>query len=63
MSKSDPQIRFRPNWLQMALFETSLTQKGGFKQAWTMQLMRSGSRCQLPRGFARGSKKPIFVGG
>jgi len=63
MSQSNQLIRIRLNWFQKALLETSSTPQGGFKQAWTMQLMRSGTRCQLPRGFVKGRKKPIFVGG
>lgn len=34
----------------------------GSLQIWTMKLMRSGSRSQLPRGFIKGRKKPFFVG-
>lgn len=51
------------NWLERAMYETSPTPKGCFKQFWTMKLMRSGSRCQLPRGFVKGRKKPLSVGG
>ena len=54
-------VRVRMKWLEMAMYETSATPKGGFKQAWTMKLMRSGSRCQLPRGFIKG--RTFFVGG
>lgn len=54
-------IRFPPDWFECALNETSATPKGQFKQAWTMKLMRSGNRCQLPRGFVKG-RKPVFVG-
>lgn len=48
-------------WFERALFETSPTPRGNFRQAWTMKLMRSATRCRLPRGF--GNVGPMFVGG
>lgn len=50
------------DWLDRAMFATSVQPSGCFKQAWTMKLMRSGSHCQLPRGFLKGRKRPFFVG-
>lgn len=55
-------IKFRPDWFTRAMVDTSATPQGGYKQAWMMKLMRTGSRCQLPRGFFKGIKKPVFVG-
>lgn len=47
--------------IALALGESSVSPKGGFKQAWTMRLLRSGSKCQLPRGFVKG-RNSVFVG-
>lgn len=61
-NNSDGIIRISINWFELAMYETSARPKGGFKQFWTMKLMRSGSRCQLPRGFIKG-RKPFYVAG
>lgn len=55
-------LRLHPGWFEKAIYETSAKPRGCFKQAWTMRLLRSGSRCRLPRGFFKGRKAPVFVG-
>lgn len=51
-----------PDFFERALYATSATQQGCFKQAWTMNLLRSGHRCQLPRGFMPKGNNHFFVG-
>ncbi len=34
---------------------------GSFKNEWTLKLLRSGCKSQLPRGFVAGNR-PVFVG-
>lgn len=48
--------------LVAVVFQGRKEPQGGFKQAWTLKLMRSGSRCELPRGFIKVRNK-TFVGG
>ncbi len=48
-------------WFENALFETSSTPRGNFRQAWTMKLLRSSSRSRLPRGFKKSGA--LYVGG
>lgn len=55
-------IGVKIDWFERALFETSSTPTGCFKQAWAMKLLRSGHRCQLPRGFVPNGNIPFFVG-
>jgi hypothetical protein len=62
MSQSNQLIRIRLNWFQKALLETSSTPKAGLSKQRTMQLMRSGTRCQLPRGFVKGRKNRSLWG-